>query len=106
VGRGAKSRRAPSAQAPEFQANNSKNNNNNFPVTVKIKTSGYRPLECFIATLPTGRLVHVGETFNRFADFGLPRPSSRYKRDGMKGRGEERSGNGERGVGEGQDVKV
>jgi len=42
---------------------------NNFPVTVKIRTSGYQTLECFIATLPTwgvyGRLVHVGEHFNR-----------------------------------------
>ena len=48
---------------------------NNFPVTVKTRTSGYQTLECFIATLPTagvcGRLVHVGETFNRFAYFGL-----------------------------------
>jgi len=26
---------------------------NNFPVTVKITTSGYQTLECFIATLPT-----------------------------------------------------
>jgi len=26
---------------------------NNFPVTVKIRTSGYQTLECFIATLPT-----------------------------------------------------
>jgi len=49
----------------------------NFPVTVKLKvrTSGYQTLECFIATLPTwgvcGRLVHVGETFYSFADFGL-----------------------------------
>ena len=42
---------------------------------MKIGTSGYQTLECFIATLPTqglsGRLVHVGETFNAFADFGL-----------------------------------
>ena len=43
----------------------------NFPVAEKIRTSGYQTLECFIATLPTGRLVHVGETFNRFVDFGL-----------------------------------
>ena len=60
------------AGPPELQAKNT----NNFPVTVKIRTSGYQTLEeCFIATLPTagvyGRLVHVGETFNRFADFGL-----------------------------------
>ena len=45
------------------------------PVTVPIRTSGYETLECFIATLPTegvcGRLVHVGETFDRFAEFGL-----------------------------------
>jgi len=38
-------------------------------------TSGHQRLECFIATLPTygvyGRLVHLAETFNRFADFGL-----------------------------------
>jgi len=26
---------------------------NNFPVTVKITTSGYQTLECFTATLPT-----------------------------------------------------
>ena len=26
---------------------------NNFPVTVKIRTSGYQPPECFTATLPT-----------------------------------------------------
>ena len=44
---------------------------NNVAVTVKIRTSGYQTLECFIATLTTGRLVHVGETFNRSADFGL-----------------------------------
>ena len=25
----------------------------NFPVTVKIRTSGYQTLDCFIATLPT-----------------------------------------------------
>jgi len=38
---------------------------------VRIKISGYQTLECLIATLPTGRHVHVGETFNRFAGFGL-----------------------------------
>jgi len=42
---------------------------------VKIRTSGYQTLECFIATLPTYgvyvRLVHIVETFNRFADLGL-----------------------------------
>jgi len=47
------------AGAPESQAKKTKNN---FPVTVKITTSGYQTLECFIATLPTygvyGRLVH------------------------------------------------
>jgi len=41
---------------------------NNFSVTVKIRTSGYKTPECFIATLPTwgeyGRLVHAGENFN------------------------------------------
>ena len=46
-----------------------------FFVIAKIRTSGYRTLECFIATLPTekvfGCFVHVGETFNRPADFGL-----------------------------------
>jgi len=36
-----------------------------------IFPSGCPTLECFVATLPTGRLVRVGETFNRFADFGL-----------------------------------
>jgi len=48
---------------------------NNFLVTVKMRTSGYQTLECFIATLPTAgvywRRVHVGETFNRFADYRL-----------------------------------
>ena len=44
---------------------------NNFSVRVKIRTSGYQTLECFIATLPTGRLVNAGETCNRFADSGL-----------------------------------
>ena len=39
---------------------------------MKIRTYGYQTLECFIATLPTyGRLVHLGETLNRLADFGL-----------------------------------
>jgi len=58
--------------APEFQA---KDVLEYFSVTVKISTSGYQTLECFIATLPTwgvyGRLVHVAETCNRFADVGL-----------------------------------
>jgi len=41
-----------------------------FPVTVKIGgASGYRTLECFDYVL--WRLVHVGETFNGFAGFGL-----------------------------------
>jgi len=48
---------------------------NSFPATMKIRTSGYQTLECFVATLPTygvyGRLVYVGETFDKFADFGL-----------------------------------
>jgi len=48
---------------------------NNLPVTLKMRTSGCQTLECFAATLPTlgvyGRLVHVGETFSRFADLGL-----------------------------------
>ena len=40
---------------------------NNFRVAVNIGTSGHQTLECCIVTLPTyGRLVHVGETFNRF----------------------------------------
>jgi len=59
----AKSRETPSSTR-KFKKNNS-------PVTVKIRTSGYQTLECFIATLPTGRLVRVGETCNRFADSGL-----------------------------------
>jgi len=46
----AKSREPPSAGAPEFQAIFL---NNLIPVTVKIKTSGYQTVECFIATLPT-----------------------------------------------------
>jgi len=45
-----KSRGLPSAGTIEFQA---KKNKNNFTVTVKIRTSGYQALECFIATLPT-----------------------------------------------------
>jgi len=61
----------PSAGTPEFLAQKFKNN---FPFTEKIGTSRYQTLDCFIATLPTqgvyGRLVHVGETLNRFADFG------------------------------------
>ena len=40
-----------SSGALEFQAKEFKKNN--FPVTVKIRTSGYQTLECFIATLPT-----------------------------------------------------
>jgi len=51
----AKSRR-PSAGVPEFRANLKKNN---FPVTVKIRTSGYRTLEFL---LQHSKLVHVGET--------------------------------------------
>jgi len=47
---------------------------NNFLVTVKSLASGYQTLSNVLSTLPTkgvyGRLVHVGETFNRFADFG------------------------------------
>jgi len=39
-----------SAGANEFLAKKIKNN---FPVTVKISTSLYQTLECFIATLPT-----------------------------------------------------
>jgi len=35
---------------PEFQAKLKKNN---FPVTVKIRTSRHQRLVCFIATLPT-----------------------------------------------------
>jgi len=46
--------------------------NNNFPVTVKIRTSGYQASnhssQLFMLR---GRLVHVGETFKRFADFAL-----------------------------------
>ena len=71
-------RGAPSPGAPECSVPPrvpGKTIKNKFSVTVKIRTSGYQSLECFVATLPTwgvyGRLVHVGETFNRFADFGL-----------------------------------
>ena len=50
----AKSRRLPSARAPEFQAEKLyKKISHYFPVTVKIRTSGYQTLECSIATLPT-----------------------------------------------------
>jgi len=50
---------------PEFRAENYF-----FPVTAKIGgASGYRTLECFVYVL--WRLVHVGETFNGFAGFGL-----------------------------------
>jgi len=66
VGRMGKVQGLPSAGAPSSREKMFKNN---FPVTVKIRTSGYQTLECFIATLPTwgvyGRLVHVGENFNR-----------------------------------------
>ena len=34
-------------------APSSRQKNNNFPITVKIRTSGYQTLKCFIATLPT-----------------------------------------------------
>ena len=57
------------AAALEFQAKIQKKII--FPFTVKIRTSGYQTLECFTATLPTGRLVYVGENVSRFADFGL-----------------------------------
>ena len=50
VGRMGKVRGVPSAGAPEFQAQKKLKN---FPVTVKIRTSGYRTLERFIATPPT-----------------------------------------------------
>jgi len=67
----AKSRGHPSAGAPEFQAK-ILFFENNFPVTVKIGTSGYQTLECFITALPIyGRLRHVDETFTRFADVEL-----------------------------------
>jgi len=59
----------PSAGAPSSRPKKFKNS---FPVTVKIGTSGYqtsnRNSQLFMLY---GRLVHVGETFNRFADFGL-----------------------------------
>ena len=45
---------------------------NNFSVSVKIRTFGHHALEWFIASIPTyGRLVHMGETFNICAYFGL-----------------------------------
>jgi len=51
VGMGwAKSRRPPNAGASEFQARIKKTN---LPATVKITTSGYQTIECYIATLPT-----------------------------------------------------
>jgi len=59
---------APECRGAEFQAQNI---NISFLVTVKIRISGYQTLECFIATLLTGRHVPLGETFNRFAHFGL-----------------------------------
>jgi len=71
---------APNVGALAFRA---KIKNNNFPVTLKIRTSGYQTLECIVTyTFFTsnhnsqlfmlyGRLVDVSETFNRFADFGL-----------------------------------
>ena len=41
---------------------------------MKSLASGYQTLSNVLSTLPTkgvyGRLVRVGETFNRFADFG------------------------------------
>jgi len=58
--------RGPREQGPPISRQFKKNN---YPVTVKMRTSGYQKLECFIATFPTdGCLFHVGETFNRFAD--------------------------------------
>jgi len=42
---------------------------NNFPVTVKIRTSGCQTVHR--NSTVCGRLVHVGETFNRFVDFRL-----------------------------------
>ena len=55
---------SPGGSGPEFQT---KKNKNNFPVTVKIRTSGYQTSnhnsQVFMLY---GRLVHVGEIFNRF----------------------------------------
>jgi len=103
----AQSSAAPECRGPEFQA---KKNENNFLVTAKIGTPGYQTPERCIAILflyygVYRRRVHVGKTFNRFADFGLriaqknalpgpaggaialPRPPCRYKgRGGRKGK--------------------
>jgi len=72
VGRGGQSPGGPERRGSRVPAKKIKNN---FSVTMKITTSGYQTLERFIATLATSgvyeRLVHVAETFNRFADFGL-----------------------------------
>ena len=66
----AKSRGHPSAGAPRVPGK--KIFFNNFPVTVKIGTSGYQTPECFITALPIyGRLWHVDKTFTRFADVEL-----------------------------------
>jgi len=44
---------------------------NNFPAAVKIRTSGYQTLECFIATLPTQVYILILQYNHRFADFCL-----------------------------------
>ena len=69
-----KSSAAPECSGPEFQAK--KKLKNNLLVTAKIGTPGYQTPERCIAILflyhgVYRRRVHVGETFNRFADFGL-----------------------------------
>ena len=51
VGRVDKIQGALECSAPELKAKNAKKSN--FPVTVKIRTSGYQTLECFIAIFAT-----------------------------------------------------
>ena len=78
------------AKSPAFQAKNKSNFVGNFftGILLKISTTGYQTLRCFIAALLTsgvrGRLVHVGETFhisvyelqkNAFSGRALPRPA-------------------------------
>jgi len=107
-------------------------NSNNFSFTMKIRTSGYRTLECFIATLPPD--VHIlgcelhkkcvwqpGSTQTRWGSYGAPRDRLAVIRGrgrkglgigrGRKGwegkgvKGIKRDGKGKEGMGRGSDGK-
>jgi len=99
VGRVGKLQGAPDCRDPS----SGQKNNNNFHVKVKIATSGYQTLECFVATLPSPKCVlctwvklltdlqTLGFELHKNAFGGRapprpagelqrsPRPSSRYK---------------------------